>query len=509
MTALLDLPVQLVFPDGFPVSRLGPFLDPLAGERSERGARHRREMTRNDPLLFALTYCREQIIVRCDDGDDDVGEYGLVSFSEYHLDLIWWARSWMFTRPRRDAWVAPRASGKSTWPCLILPVWALAHGHRRFVLMLSNNDGAVKKHESRIHAQLEDNERLLVDFPDLAVSKDGRDRVTRAGQMVMARSIKSQIQGAVAPDGTRPDLIVLDDIEKDEANYSAEERDRRLATMRNNILPMNEHAIVALVGTTTMYGSIMHDVVMAARGERVAKWIRESQFAPHYYPAILDEGGPRERSLWPGSWSLSWLKRERDSNPSYFALNYANRPELGGGQYWTHDLFVQDESFMPRSLVMAVDTAASAREEADEFGIAIVGSDGHPIPERRRLCVVHAWKGHLTPEQLHAQIWCLKDEYPMLEDLVVEVIGTGGDKWASMLAPLPPNLCLTLGNPSRRGAKTTRLKWLLSEYQRRAIVHRYYFGDLCNQMLAWPQGKDDLMDAVEMGVAFHRDMPMN
>jgi hypothetical protein len=498
-----DRPVQLDFPPGFPMRRLEPLWDPLLEDGSERGTAFRRVATRNDPLLFALVYCRGQITARKDD-------YDLVAFSEYHLDFIQAARRWMTGAPSRDAWVAPRQSGKSTWPCLILPLWALAHGHRRFVLMLSVNDKAVMRHRERMYAQLEANERLLEDFPDLAVTKSGSDRITRTGGMVMARSINSQIQGATAPDGSRPDLIILDDIENDESNYSADARDKRLRTLRDNILGMNETAIVVLVGTTTMYGSIMHDVVMACRGQTPERWIVESEFTPHYYPAILGEGTPQERSLWPGSWTLSWLKYKRDQDPAYFAKNYTNRPETAGGMQWTKDLFFEDQFFTSKALVLVVDTAASDKQSADEFGIALIGSDGHPVVDRRRFCVEFARKGHFKPNEVLDEIWRQVELYPELKTVVVEAIGTGGEKWRdTILVPWPDGVELILANPSKRGSKKHRLLALLRVYERRAIVHRHFFSDLRGQMLSWPKTNDDLMDAVATGVEYHRDLPMN
>jgi hypothetical protein len=495
--------IQLDFPDGFPYARLDPLFDPLFTEDSERGTLFRRAATRDDPLLFALAYCRNQITTRKDDHD-------LVAFSEYHLDFIAAARRWPRGQPSRDAWVAPRQSGKSTWPCLILPLWALAHGYRRFVLMLSVGDKAVYRHRERMYAQLEGNERLLADFPDLKVSKSGPDRITQTGAMVMARSINSQVQGAVSPSGDRPDLIVLDDIENEESSYSNDARDKRLRTMRDNILALNETATVVLVGTTTMYGSIMHDVVQAARGEKVERWITESEFRPHYYPAIMDEGTPRERSLWPGRWTVSWLRYKREQDPAYFAKNYANRPETAGGVHWTKDLFYEDDFFVSKAFVLVVDTAASDNESADDFGFAIIGSDDHPDPARRRMCVEYSWKGHLKPTELLEKIYFWKGENPQLKTVVLESIGTGGTKWRdTILVPWPDDLELILANPSKRGSKKHRLLALLREYERRAIVHRRYFSDLRGQMLSWPKTKDDLMDAVATGVEYFRGQPMN
>ena len=66
---------------------------------------------------------------------------------------------------------------------------------------------------------------------------------------------------------TEPDLLILDDIEPHEARYSAALAANRLATLREAILPLNIYAHVILVGTVTMQGSIVHQIVRYSRGE--------------------------------------------------------------------------------------------------------------------------------------------------------------------------------------------------------------------------------------------------
>ena len=83
----------------------------------------RQDITRDDPVAFAITYFRHHL------GDRD----GRLTFSEAHFAWARLAQEWMTTptepQQQRHAVIAPRECGKSTWWFLILPMWAAAHGH--------------------------------------------------------------------------------------------------------------------------------------------------------------------------------------------------------------------------------------------------------------------------------------------------------------------------------------------------------------------------------------------
>ncbi|MEK9810582.1 MAG: hypothetical protein VW362_09060, partial [Candidatus Nanopelagicales bacterium] len=93
----------------------------------------RRALTRDEPLLFALVYLARHLR-----GDETGGQ---ITLSQVHLDWCRMAQRWR-TMPevpaaQRDALIAPRSMGKSTWWFLLLPMWAAAHRHVRFAAAFS------------------------------------------------------------------------------------------------------------------------------------------------------------------------------------------------------------------------------------------------------------------------------------------------------------------------------------------------------------------------------------
>lgn len=501
------------FPSDFPWrERISPML-----ARDDRGRliveyddRYRRKITLRDPLLFALIYLLRHVTV---ERVDELGEaYDLASFSEWQLDFVTFMRTELSGRPQRRGYVLPREGAKSTWIAMIAPLWAVAHKHKRFVLLMSNNSEQVDMHMSSIRRELAGNERLLDDFEDLAPSpvpgsRDSSRTVLRGGATIVARSMESSVRGGKSG-SDRPDLIVLDDILPDAATPAVARK--RLEQLQQSILPMNAMATVVLAGTTVLYSDLVHQGVMHALGERTAPWIVETHFEFCYYPAILNEGTSRERSLWPAKWSLGWLLNEayptgdRSEMTRTFAMQYQNRPELVGGTRWKHDTFVIEPRFAAVEYVMTVDTAVTTLDTSDESAIAIGSIDA----SGQAACIEYAWSGRATGTELREMLWKLKARNSRLTKVYVEQ-NQGGELWRRILSPLPNGLVLELSRPDRRGSKRARIEWLLDQYLRGAVVHRAQHSKLQDQMIAWPRvTHDDLIDVVEAAVACLFGLPM-
>jgi hypothetical protein len=263
----------------------------------------RKILTRLDPLLFAVVYCPHHL-------SSEVG--GPITLSRFHLDLIEQARHWVVPNDRpgahRDAYIAPRDSGKSTWLFTLLPLWAAAHGHVKFVAAFSDSSTQAEVHLQTFKHELDHNQLLRADYPLLCqpekralggttVADNRTLMLTKSGFVFSARGIDSAVLGLKV--GTlRPDLIILDDIEKDESRYSTGGVRKRLITILDSILPLNVYARVLLAGTVTMPGSIVHQLVKAARTTEVEPWIVDTGFRSHYYAPIIGADDGTEKSLW-------------------------------------------------------------------------------------------------------------------------------------------------------------------------------------------------------------------
>lgn len=460
----------------------------------------RRALTFHDPLAFALLYLPHHL------KSPDTG--GDVTLSPFHIALYEEARGWDHVyekHQRRSAWLAPRESGKSTMGFLLLPLWALAHKHRTFVLAFADSSTQATQHLISLKSELDKNELLRHDFPELCtpdvrplggqtVTDRQNQYISSGGQVFFARGADSKTLG-VKVENKRPDLILLDDIEPDESNYSLGLKNKRLSTIRNSIFPMSLTAVVMFLGTTTMADSIMHDLVRQVTDKTPPTWPQEENITTHYYPAITTAPTGERTSLWPQRWSLSFL--ESIEHTDSYAKNYDNQPGGHEGGFWKREDFTQGTLETLTRRVIVIDPAVTERTTSDLTGVAVVAYS--PVED---VCVVeHAEGVSLTGKRLYEHVIKLLAHHPTRVHAVVIETNQGGDLWKDTFAGLPVPL---LTHHSTHG-KPVRAAWVLDKYQDRPtrVLHAERFPELEGQMTGFPNViHDDIMDAVMAGIEF-------
>jgi hypothetical protein len=468
---------------------------------NESGRGIRRHATRESPLAFAYVYLLGAMKPMRTAGGK------VLSFSEFHLALCEKAKCLIQPDGQRIGLVAPRGSGKSFWTFFALPLWAIAHGHRNFFAGYSNTDKQARERLDDLRRELTQNELLLFDFPELEVPKKGRNN-SKLIEVGSGRAFASSGIDAVTlglrPGKYRPDFKVIDDGEPDESNYPVDGKAKRLKSIRDIVLPMNADAVVIMSGTVVMPNSIGHNLVQEALGEPTEDWVRQERFRTMYVRPILDEGSPRERSVWPEWHSLEWFKHERDTNSAQYALHYLGQPMTSGGDYWEQDDFQRDPHFPIERWIMYVDPAEVPKEGRDKTAVVVVGADRAHGPADRAV-VLFAWQGHLPDVELGRKIASYKVNHPEIPLLRVYVEGYDGGSRHRTLRPLMPHgVKLVMHLPGRTGrgetgahGKLARIENAYAHYQSRRVWHQGSLPELEALLTAFPKThNDDLPDAL-------------
>lgn len=472
------------------------FLGLVPGKERE-SAYVRHQLTADDPALFAWYYFRDHL--KADDGT--------VSLSEFHTDIIDQAKGWK-TRSvdpaaDRDFYAAPRGAGKSTWFFLILPMWAAAHGYRKFAAAFADSATQAVGHLTTFKMELDSNDKLRADYPELcapfirergsSVADRQNQYIAKNGFVFFARGIDSSTLGLKVGE-KRPDLIILDDVEPEEASYSTALAEKRLKTINEGILPMSITARVVFVGTVTMHGSITHQLVRHAEDPK--DWIEDGNWRVHHYkPIVYDEQG-NEHSQWPQKWPLEYLHSIRHTRD--YAKNYENKPRPTDGTWWTeNDLAVwSGESkdaggeVVKLRTQMAIDSAVTSKKKSDFSGFAV----GTKLSDGRWL-IEHASGRRLAHgEPMRAYAKTLVERYPAISEVVVEA-NQGGDLHHEALRGIGPKIRTTHTSKP----KQVRLAWLLQLCQTGKVV--FAGGEATRefeeQALAYPNvTNDDVLDAV-------------
>lgn len=159
----------------------------------------------------------------------------------------------------KQADAAPRGNAKSTNVTLILPLWCIAYKYRLFPLIVGETGPQAEEFLSFIKAELESNERLKQDFPEMC----GEGPVWRAKTIITRNGVKIRAIGAGKLRGMRhgarrPDLVIGDDLENDENVVSPEQRGKLEKWFFRALMKVGKkYTVYIVIGTILHYDSLL------------------------------------------------------------------------------------------------------------------------------------------------------------------------------------------------------------------------------------------------------------
>lgn len=473
-------------------------------EALETSPEYRREVCKMDPIRFAIIYLSATV------SDPDTGD---MTFSPVHEEWADIAKQWARTGQKkvaenRHAFIAPRNLGKSSWWYLVLPLWWAAYGYSKFTVAFANADTQAQNHLRTFRKELDENQRLREDFPELCQPKrrirgmaDGDSAGARFcgnGFVFIAKGIDSQSLG-LKVGNLRPDTIVMDDLEPDAANYSPYMKNQRLTSVINAILPLNRLANVVWTGTVTMHGSCVHDMVRSAKGEEAAEleWVSETRFQVHHHkPFISHPESGTEASVWPGNPIFDLDEMNEMRATSEFKLNYENDPMGAAGLLWSPGDIKYADFPCDAGTYISIDPIVSKNNmKSDLTGVAVVGcalpTEEHP---QRRALVKFAAGVRLTGKDLKHYVEGLMEVFPEASCLLVET-NQGGHLFDELFEDLPINV-VTYKSSEKKESRAGRLLQLYQNRPFPLVYHSEKFHQAETEMFTYPNMGDDIVDAI-------------
>jgi hypothetical protein len=250
---------------------------------------------------------------------------------------------------RKIARVAPRGHAKSTCAALAFPLWCICERKRRNVVIITHEESLATQFVRDIRSELEENERILAAYGELlrpsadqsGPHSDGERKrraarpkvtdanlITATGIAVRGRGSGGSFRG-MRVGANRPDLIICDDIEHDDAVRSPQRRERLERWLRRVVMPA-----LAPDGRLLVLGTLLHfDSLLVGLADR-KRWhgwdyrvyrAREFELA-----APATETTPaqyRAVALWPEVWPVERLAEvEQEIGSSAFQQEYQANP---------------------------------------------------------------------------------------------------------------------------------------------------------------------------------------
>ena len=206
---------------------------------------------------------------------------------------------------------APRGEAKSTLVSQLFTLYCLVAQKKRYALIVMDSIDQAYPMLEAIKVELEFNQRLRVDFPEIA----GQGRVWQAATIVTKANQKVQVAGSgkklrgLRHGAYRPDLVVLDDIENDEQVRSPEQRDKLHDWLKKTVLPLGaagDKLDVVYIGTILHYDSVLNRT-LSSKAWKTAK-----------FKALIRQ--PDDMSLWD-KWEDLYLNEGEAMADAFYSQN--------------------------------------------------------------------------------------------------------------------------------------------------------------------------------------------
>lgn len=376
--------------------------------------------------------------------EDDSPEKQAVRKERAEWDKLYFMKTYLphyFTRPFgdfHDEWgdlgdlrdecvfvAAPREHAKSTFFTFGDLIHDICYHLRWFIMIISDTNDQATGFTLPIRLEFEDNPRIRHDFGDLIGPIWRKNDFTTAnGCRVLARGKEEKVRGLKNREH-RPDKAVVDDFEND-----TNVKNPKLVKEGKEWL---QKAVIGSLGEGycfLMVGNLFHP--KSVLSQFIAEKDEEGNplYLSRIYQAILDEGKPSERSLWPEVWSMERLKKKRRNMGSIsFNAEMMNRVGADDSPFkepWFR-FFERVQIIIPELIVATfIDPSAKSGEANDYKSIITVGLQRDLMLFR----CLHAWIRHASPGEMFRAAYTQFDQYGgrmgiednMLEDFLHEAI---------------------------------------------------------------------------------------
>ena len=363
------------------ILRLKEMADFPASERTPEGSRRRRERAQGDFAYFARTYLPELIQGEGCVMHEDLAR-SLQQLAEgdtvQHLDpgafgeLVQPIEEDGQERPDIQAAVkgAPRGHAKSTWGSIAFPLWCAVSGRKAFIQQVSDTLDQAKGFVEASRTVLQESPRLRTDFglvecegpegtldisvPDLPDGSRPDIRLVR----IQAFGTGQKLRGRTYL-GRRPDLVILDDAENDEAVENPARRKKLRQWFIKAVIPALDPARGALL----VLGTILHDDSLLQSLLRM--------FGGVIWRCWNEDESP----LWPERFPakhLRWLRSKMDAeDPGSFAQEMENRAQGDDEKPFKH--FDEYDRLPERLTLMTHIDPAMGKRRGDFTALVTVG----------------------------------------------------------------------------------------------------------------------------------------
>lgn len=352
---------------------------------------------------------------------------GSLDTPDFHMEM--WD---MFcSKDKYVAIAAPRSHAKSTAGTITYGLATILFRHRRHVLVVSNTEEQAAAFLQEMRTIMCDNEHVKTAF-GLFTDEKGEvkfevDSVTElVGRFtdgtrfrILAKGSGQRLRGMLWQ-GTRPDLILCDDLEDDEICMNKERREKFRNWFMNALLPSKSgNGIVRIVGTILHMDSLLERLMPSETAKTTVttdlKIYSTKKSAGQWVSVKYRAHNPDySKILWPEKFSKQELQELRDAyiaqgNPAGYSQEYLNIPLDDSKAHFRRPDFLamrEDDHKKHLNYYITSDMAISDKDRSDWTVFIVGGTD-----ENNNLHIVHVIRDRMDGQQIVDTMLQLQRKY--------------------------------------------------------------------------------------------------
>lgn len=441
---------------------------------------------------------------------------GSKPIAQFHRE--WW--DICCSDDRFIAIAAPRGHSKSTSITVSYTLAEVLFRKSRFVVLVSDSEyqaamflGQIKhfltENEDIVNLfKIKKNEKGVVEFPketetDIIVEFEDGHKFR-----IIAKGSEQKLRGLLW-NGSRPDLMVLDDMESDEQVLNKERRAKFRKWFYGALLPaLSEFGKIRYVGTILHQDSMLENLMPKMNGPyTISDGLKTYQtkyaglWKSYKYKAHTEDFS---EVLWPDRWSAKALKELRSDYierglPEQYSQEYLNVPIDESTAYFKRNDFIketEEDKKLKLNHYIAGDFAISERDRAD-YTVFVVGG----VDENGILHIVNVVRDRFDGEEIVSTMIALQRLYEPLafgieETQITKAIGPYLNK-----AMIERNVYLNLIHlRPHKTDKLTRAQSIRARMRAGGVKFRKdtdWYSTLEDELMTFPRSRhDDQVDAL-------------
>lgn len=297
---------------------------------------------------------------------------------------------------------APRGHAKSTGVTLGYGISTLLFRERKFMLLVSDTESQSALFLGAFKQALQDNKDLTELF-DIKLNEKGLVQFVKDSETdiivemndghkfrIIAKGAEQKLRGLIW-NGSRPDIIMCDDMENDELVMNKDRREKMKRWFKGALLPcISDKGIVRMVGTVLHMDSLLETLMPRENDKKtVTVGLKQYSTARTMWKSVKYRAHNEDFTelLWPQKKSVAEFKMlyeeaKRDGTTDIYSQEYLNYPmDLATTYFKKGDFLPITHADKEAKLLYYVtaDLAISQAERADYSVFMVAGVDENKI----------------------------------------------------------------------------------------------------------------------------------